>query len=141
MSADNWAFCPQCVKKAEIFKEKEIKKANQSYGKVTPEEYLDLRKAAETPVDLEQTFREDYSIGVDGKGGFIVDYSGSCKVCGLKYSYKYVEQIKFQGVAMKTNCPFKKSSKCQHMKYLHEGCSLKRENECIKNPNNQKGGK
>ena len=94
MGADNWATCPKCLKAAQDRKDKEIKKADDSYGKIPADAYLKLREAAAVPVLIDQTFREDYEIGIDKEGGFYVSYSGSCAKCGLKYSHKYTEQIK-----------------------------------------------
>lgn len=90
MSADNWAICPNCVKLAQANKEKLEKKARDSYGKVSLEEYQVLVSLASTAVkDSEsyRTLREDFDIGISEDGMFNVSYSGSCRACGFEYSY------------------------------------------------------
>ncbi len=63
MSADNWATCPRCVKRAEAAKAAQVTKAAASYGKVSEREYAEAIAAIKDvrPEDY-QTFREDYEI-------------------------------------------------------------------------------
>ena len=88
MSADNWAPCPRCHARMVTDLSAEEKKAKASYGKVSAEKYAELTedlrclRERETP----QTFREDYEIGIAG-AEFYVNYSGSCKTCGLSYIF------------------------------------------------------
>lgn len=93
MSADNWALCPQCKKTEEENAEKRVLKAQKSYGKVPAEEYLRLRTEAEVRPQLQQTFREDYHIGVNEDGEFEVDYSGQCSLCRCKFQFNHKVSI------------------------------------------------
>lgn len=91
MSADNWAFCPQCKLRDAVKAIGMMEDAAKSYGQVSPDEYLKLLKAAqefagESPIE---TLREDYGIGITEDGAFFVSYCGRCDQCGLKYEYKY----------------------------------------------------
>lgn len=86
MSADNWSICPKCRKNAVIEKEKQAAEVISSYGKIPREKWLELKCAADTQLDLDQTLREDYEIGIDENGEFFVDYYASCN-CGFKFSF------------------------------------------------------
>ena len=80
MSANNWDTCPRCKKKLEATRAKAAASAEKEYGKVPPDEYLTMVKAAKLiGGKLEQTLREDWEIGVDEDGRFYVSYSGSCR--------------------------------------------------------------
>lgn len=94
MSADNWRECPKCNKKLLLSKEAEQKKADDSYGKVTRGEYLDLVALAKKPIKLEQTLREDYHIFVNLEGEFIVSYECHCQDCGFSFSYSDRKTVK-----------------------------------------------
>ena len=60
MSADNWAICPRCLKRAPEGADKW--------------EY--------------QTFREDYEIWGAEEGFIEVNYSGTCRACGLHLDFE-----------------------------------------------------
>lgn len=86
MSADNWTVCPQCKKKAEKDFKDEQKKVNESYGKVSADEYL-----AMLPIEIpnvETDLREDYEVGII-KGVFKVKYKSRCEECGFTYNYSH----------------------------------------------------
>lgn len=93
MSADNWAICPRCKHNAEVAKEKQIKKANNAYGKVEPEKYLALRTEAEKKLEIDTTLREDYRIGINSDGEFYVSYFGICSHCGFQFDYDHKQKI------------------------------------------------
>lgn len=93
MSADNWAICPRCKAKAEEASRKLKLKAGASYGKESPERYLELLEEAGKPVDLDTTLREDYNLGINSNGEFEIDYSASCQ-CGFKHRFNHKEKIK-----------------------------------------------
>ena len=93
MGADNWAICPNCKKKIENARAKLIEKANKSYGKVNPEEYLAMLRRAEKEEEIERTLREDYELGISEDGQFYVNYRSSCKVCGFHYDYKIEKDV------------------------------------------------
>ena len=94
MSADNWASCPRCVKRAEAARAAQVAAAGASYGKVPEQEYAAAVAAIKDvrPVDYE-TFREDYEIYGAKDGAVTVDYSGSCGTCGLSVSFKETKPI------------------------------------------------
>ena len=48
MGADSWEVCPACKEKQEDKRVRLMAKANEAYGKVTPDEYLELIAAANT---------------------------------------------------------------------------------------------
>ena len=61
MSADNYGFCPRCLK---------------SSGRIDRE-----------PVS--NTLREDWDIGMLEDGTFSVEYSCMCRVCGFSFDFKH----------------------------------------------------
>lgn len=93
MSADNWMVCPKCLQDEEKKREKAIEKTNAQYGKVTAEAFRKAIEKAEHPVALDQTFREDYQIGMSTDGSFMVSYGGYCKQCGFEHSHEHSEQV------------------------------------------------
>lgn len=88
MSADNWTTCPSCEHDAEEARKARVRKARDAYGKVSEAEYLDLVRKAEKPVELEETLREDFSIGIQG-GAFGVSYRASCEHCGFEFRFEH----------------------------------------------------
>jgi hypothetical protein len=88
MSADNWAICPRCIKRAEADRAAQIAATGASYGKVSEQEYVEAVKAIRdvNPEDF-RTFREDYEICGAKDGEVTVSYSGSCSVCGISLSF------------------------------------------------------
>ncbi len=92
MSADNWATCPKCLKKRRAEKEQLTKRAADSYGKVSAEDFDELRKKADSlSMDIEETFREDYELGILESGEFYVSYQGQCSVCDFGKQFKHEE--------------------------------------------------
>ena len=93
MSADNWTVCPKCLKLQSDKKEKEFKKARDSYGKVPADVYeVNMRRARVILEAVGETLREDYEVGVDTEGNFLVAYSCSCSEC--EYTFKYQHEQK-----------------------------------------------
>lgn len=91
MSADNWTYCPKCKIKIEKENHELLKKLYDQYGKIHPEEWERMERETKFEIRLpDNTFREDYEIGVSNDGKFTVNYSGSCKECKLSFNYKYV---------------------------------------------------
>lgn len=97
MSADNWAYCPQCTERCEAsFRQREAAIA-ASYGTVPVEKFdadrakLDADKRAfdtRTP-----TFREDYEIYGAETGEITVTYSGHCTECACGLDFDDVRSI------------------------------------------------
>lgn len=91
MGADNWAICPNCRVTAIKKQEKLCDKADAAYGKKPVEEFITLRDAANQPLKLEQTMREDYALGVGMDGEFGVSYRAHCKVCQFAFEFTHSE--------------------------------------------------
>lgn len=94
MSASNWTRCPICKVRDAEKAAKMYAEATASYGKASPEEYIQSLKraqefAAENP---EEMLREDYEQGIDEDGEYSVSYRAGCDVCGFTFSYKHSEQ-------------------------------------------------
>ncbi len=94
MSADNWGICPRC--KVEALKEQEARQqaAADAYGKVSSTEYGELVAKALEPMQLEETLREDYELGLGEDGEFYVSYRGACDKCALEHSFALGEAAK-----------------------------------------------
>jgi hypothetical protein len=91
MSADNWTYCPKCKKDNERKNAARLQEAQEAYGKIPAPDYLALVAAAEKPIPLEDTLREDYEIGINSDGVFRVSYSCSCHDCGFSFEFKREE--------------------------------------------------
>jgi len=102
MSADNWNYCPGC--KARKIEEAEAleRSVQESYGKISMEEWDSLRsraaaaQAAIPDADTENgdpTFREDYEFYGAQTGVVHVRYSGHCSLCNL--SIKFTHEHRF----------------------------------------------
>jgi hypothetical protein len=89
MGADNWRICPRCKAKAEADQDVKVKRAQESYGKVPADTYAQLLREAEAEPKLEETFREDYEIGMGESGEFYVTYRGNCTVCGFSHDFNH----------------------------------------------------
>jgi hypothetical protein len=99
MSADNWRVCPQCRAKLINDLDKAEQKLKKQYGKIEPDVFIlstqtlqnQREKMDET---LGETLREDWSIGVDEDGLFVVGYRCSCSNCEFSYEYDFDKQLK-----------------------------------------------
>lgn len=91
MSAANWAICPKCLKNATKKYDALVAKARKSYGKVSLEAYTDLIAEIPKPARLKETLREDYELGIEDNGMFIVIYRASCSVCDFKFEFRHSE--------------------------------------------------
>lgn len=65
MSADNWTICPQCLVRDPFLNQRDCNT---------------------------HTFREDYEIGMNTDGSFVVIYSGRCTECDLRHEFKHTAQ-------------------------------------------------
>jgi hypothetical protein len=93
MGADRWAICPKCKRSENKKRDAAIRKAISSYGKVTEDRYRAAIEAAETPVRLDETFREDYEQGMDDDGTYSVSYRGLCTHCGFSHEYTFSQSV------------------------------------------------
>lgn len=97
MSADNWAICPQCANKHARDLEEEETRTAASYGKVSPDEFLaaTTRDRERRAAELEETLREDFSIGINNDTlEFHVSYRSVCATCGFAYEFQELRDIK-----------------------------------------------
>ena len=94
MSADNWTICPKCEKLEEEKLETLKSDAKSKYGKISEKEYLDLITRVEQAVELEDTLREDYAIGIV-EGKLEIQYYGSCERCGFKKEFETSKSLDF----------------------------------------------
>ncbi len=88
MSADNWIVCPKCREEAKAQKVSARKLADESYGKVSQEEYLQLKENADaySHAKIEETLRENYEFSLFD--GFLdMNYDALCNVCGFEFHY------------------------------------------------------
>jgi len=92
MSADNWGFCPKCMKQHVKYLEELKKNVEQSYGKVSAEDYLLLTEKLNNPDKPKDTLREDYDLGISEEK-FYVSYRASCKVCGFTFSFSTIKEL------------------------------------------------
>ena len=97
MSADNWAHCPRCTRRAaDVLNERAVA-VQASYGKVPVNEFDEARRQyAEAVKAFEHrsaTFREDYEITGAADGVVLVEYSGSCAKCHLSLDFSDVHII------------------------------------------------
>lgn len=91
MSADNYAYCPKCLKR----RRQEIAEAaanlENAYGKVGVDAYLlahaTFMKMSET--DIGEFMREDYDLGVDRDGQFTVNFRCRCERCQFIFNFKF----------------------------------------------------
>ena len=93
MSAAKWSICPKCKREADLDKIILKGRAEESYGKIPAEDYLDLSKAANAPTRYESTLREDYEIGTTEDGEFYVTYSCYCETCGFVFEFERTEKV------------------------------------------------
>lgn len=90
MSADNWATCPRCFKRAREDYDRKHQEVMDLYGKVTPKEFDAARAALTEPVAEDfETFREDYEFYGVEDWEITASYSGRCTECGLGTDFKH----------------------------------------------------
>lgn len=98
MSASNWAVCPRCFSRARAAEAEQLAAVMATYGKVPVEEFDQARAAVTTPSPEDFcTFREDYEIFGAKEGTVVVDYSGSCRQCGLELSFTDKHPLPLEG--------------------------------------------
>lgn len=86
MSADNWTYCPKCQENARIKAAKAEAKLLESYGKIPINEYLKRMGEVNNPPKLEESFREDYEVGIID-GSLEISYRAWCNVCDFKWNH------------------------------------------------------
>lgn len=97
MSADNWAHCIRCDKRAKAGFEEREKMIELAYGQVSISEFDAMRDALDRDREAQEketeTFREDYEIYGADEGVVHVEYKGNCTKCGLKLEFAYHQEI------------------------------------------------
>lgn len=100
MSAKNHRRCPRCARRATAKQRKRQDRADAAYGQVPAHEYRRLLLLAEgnpEPPTAPYPFREDYEIGTDDRGVFVVRYRGECSVCNLTFEFKHEAKVLGEG--------------------------------------------
>ncbi|MBY4381828.1 hypothetical protein HQO24_10260 [Rhodococcus fascians] len=96
MGANKWSKCPMCEKRRDD-KVKELEAAAAAqYGKVSVDEFDELRSKADLLRDSElpETYREDWGIGLDeDTGSVVVDYRSSCKLCSAHCEFQASHEV------------------------------------------------
>ena len=80
-----------CKKQAIAEREEAARKAEEQYGVISMSEWLALRAFAVSPMQLGEDLREDYEIGLDEHGKFVVHYEGECTACGFSFQFRHDE--------------------------------------------------
>lgn len=95
MSANNWEHCPRCLKKHQEFRDGEIRIAKALYGVIDADEYAAAMQSAEAIPERpeEETFRENYEIGIERDGTFAVSYGGHCTKCDYSHEFEHTEDV------------------------------------------------
>jgi hypothetical protein len=94
-------FCPNCYKLDCQKKTALVAKVKESYGKVSEEEYLTMRKEADdfTPSTEQENLTYSSEIFVCNRDGcekdiiFNASYSAYCDVCGWKFKFHKAEIV------------------------------------------------
>ncbi len=89
MSAKNWRVCPRCVRYAKKERERQVAQAKSNYGVIPAEQWINEFNAASEEVMAAEGMREDYDIGLDEDGKFVVSYRASCEACGFEFKHGY----------------------------------------------------
>jgi len=94
MSADNWTYCPKCIQKENETHETLKQKANDSYGKISPNEYIKLIEELNKRhlAEPKTTLAEYYEIGIL-KNEFFIRYRSHCIMCGFEYNFDLDKEI------------------------------------------------
>jgi len=91
MSADRWTVCPRCLKVFEESLELTNQDIENSYGKVSMDEFL-LRKEAYEKFknsELGDNLREDWEIYINDSGKLFIKYSCYCNRCAFLFRFDH----------------------------------------------------
>ena len=94
MGADNWSMCPKCKKMTLDKHYEQLDKIRKKYGEMSFDEYEKAIFAANVPIKLDETLREDYEFCMDDEGFFDAKFLARCDRCGFKFNFRHSEQIK-----------------------------------------------
>lgn len=91
MSASNWVQCPRCSARTVAALTARAAEVAAMYGNVPVDQFdaarEDLAARELRATKTEPTFREDYEIFGAADGVVTVQYSGSCRTCGLSLDF------------------------------------------------------
>ena len=94
MSPRNWRDCPRCLAKAELDHLAAKQELADLYGSIDQEEYERQKAMLDGNGTLShETMREDYDIGVEDSGKFMVNFGCYCEKCGFEFQFKHKEKI------------------------------------------------
>ena len=93
MSADNWTVCPKCNKRNVEMRTARKWAADESYGKVSVEEYRKIVDLAAQEIGIDSNLREDYEQFMDEDGVYTVSYRCACSVCDFSFRYTHKEKV------------------------------------------------
>lgn len=101
MSANNWTVCPKCESAHRASCDKLESELHESYGKVSLNEYSDLKDALTERQNEELTkeMREDFEIGIED-GVFEYSYSAYCYACNFKFKKTDSQKVELEGGAV-----------------------------------------
>ena len=91
MSADTWRTCPKCVDEIMRDHERQVAAVRDLYGKIPADDYVRKIRDAECAPSIEETFREDYEIGL-WDTELHVHYRGACTECDFSVEFEHVER-------------------------------------------------
>jgi hypothetical protein len=95
VSARNWTHCPRCLKRHTKFRDGEIRIAKNLYGVIDADEYAAAMQSAEAIPELPEgpSFRENWEIGIESDGWFVITYSGNCTKCDYSHEFKHSDDV------------------------------------------------
>ena len=102
MSADNWTICPKCKADAFAKRRRLQKQVVESYGKLPQAKYAKLIEDANAEIELEDSLREDYGLGIDKfsdeesgtvEATFVVSYRAACQDCGFRFEFQHKQPV------------------------------------------------
>ena len=92
MSAKNWRVCPRCVRYANTVRDSELMQVRSNYGVIPLDQWAEEFNDAKQEVKTKEAMREDYDIGLNEEGKFVVNYRAWCDSCGFEFKYSHEDQ-------------------------------------------------
>lgn len=92
MRPDNWAICHRCKDKFDAEYRELEEKLKTAYGRVSEEEYLELKLKVSFVPDKPMSLAEYYEIGIGGRE-FFCTYKANCEICGFIFEFNHKEKV------------------------------------------------
>ena len=92
MSANNWAWCPQCMRNAEAVQVAAQASVEAVYGVIPSEEHAARRAEAYKDIELPTSMREDWEVGMNLIGELHIYYKAECDNCGFRFVHENKRQ-------------------------------------------------